>query len=91
MEKDEPPQRNNLPANHEPCGEVFRRDQEMKEKTLNEIHKQGIDALVKVLGPNRLRYDSSRFMIREAAITPKIRKQWLEADPDKYLAAVIAH
>jgi hypothetical protein len=30
-------------------------------------------------------------MIREAAITPKIRKQWLEADPDKYLAAVIAH
>jgi len=30
-------------------------------------------------------------MIREAAITPKIRKEWLEADPDTYLAAVIAH
>jgi hypothetical protein len=63
----------------------------MEAKTLNEIHKQGIDALVKVLGPNRLRYGSSRYMIREAAITPKIRKQWLEDDPDKYLAAVISH
>jgi hypothetical protein len=56
MEKDEPPYRNNLPQNHEPCGVVFRRYQEMKEKTLNEIHKQGIDGLVKVPGPNRLRY-----------------------------------
>jgi len=63
----------------------------MEAKTLNEIHKQGIDAFVKVLGPVRLRSGSSRYMIREAAITPKIRKQWLEADPDKYLAAVIAH
>ena len=54
----------------------------MEAKTLNEIHKQGIDALVKVLGPNRLRYGSSRYMIREAAITPKIRKQWLENDPE---------
>jgi hypothetical protein len=60
-------------------------------KTISEIRKEGIDALVKVLGPNRLRYGSSRYMIREAAITPKIRKQWLEADPDKYLAAVISH
>ena len=34
---------------------------------------------------------SSRYMIRAAAITPKMRKQWLEQDPDKYLAAVIAH
>jgi hypothetical protein len=30
-------------------------------------------------------------MTREAVITPKMRKQWLEKDPDKYLAAVIAH
>jgi hypothetical protein len=30
-------------------------------------------------------------MMREAAITPKIRKQWLKDDPDKYLAAVLAH
>ena len=43
----------------------------MEAKTLNEIHKQGIDALVKVLGPVRLRSGSSRYMIREAAITPK--------------------
>ena len=62
-----------------------------RQRRFYEIHKQGIDALVKVLGPVRLRSGSSRYMIREAAITPKIRKQWLEADPDKYLAAVIAH
>ena len=43
----------------------------MEAKTLNEIHKQGIDAFVKVLGPVRLRSGSSRYMIREAAITPK--------------------
>jgi hypothetical protein len=30
----------------------------MKMKTLNEIHKQGIDALVKVLGP----VDAVRFL-----------------------------
>jgi len=30
-------------------------------------------------------------MTREAAITPKMRKQWLLQDPDNYLAAVIAH
>jgi hypothetical protein len=30
-------------------------------------------------------------MIQEAAIIPKMRKQWLEKDPDKYLAAVLAH
>lgn len=44
----------------------------MEAKTLNKIHKQGIDALVKVLGPIQLWYGSSRYMIREAAITPKI-------------------
>jgi hypothetical protein len=35
----------------------------MEAKTLNEIHKQGIDALVKVLGPIRLRYGSSRYFL----------------------------
>ncbi|MCX6690729.1 MAG: hypothetical protein NTW33_01430 [Methanoregula sp.] len=35
----------------------------MEAKTLNEIHKQGIDALVKVLVPIRLRYGSSRYFL----------------------------
>lgn len=62
----------------------------MEAKTLNEIHKQGIDALVKVLGP----VDAIRFLqIYDpgSGDYTKERKQWLEQDPDKYLAAVIAH
>ena len=59
-------------------------------KTLNEIHKQGIDALVKELGP----VDAVRFLqIYDSGSGDytKERKQWLENDPDKYLAAVLAH
>ena len=62
----------------------------MEAKTLNEIHKQGIYALVKVLGP----VDAVRFLqIYDPGSSnyTKERKQWLESDPDKYLAAVIAH
>ena len=62
----------------------------MEAKTLNEIHKQGIDALVKVLGP----VDAVRFLQiydQGSGDYTKERKQWLEKDPDKYLAAVIAH
>jgi hypothetical protein len=62
----------------------------MEVKTLNEIHKQGIDALVKVLGP----VDAVRFLQfydQGRGDYTKERKQWLEKDPDKYLAAVIAH
>ena len=42
----------------------------MEAKTLNEIHKQGIDALVKVLGP----VDAVRFLQiydQEAAMGPR--------------------
>jgi hypothetical protein len=49
-----------------------------KQRHENVIHKQGIDALVKVPGPGRMQSGSSRYMTREAAIIPKIRKQWLE-------------
>jgi hypothetical protein len=62
----------------------------MKVKTLNEIHKQGIDALVKVLGP----VDTVRFLQiydQGSGDYTEERKQWLLHDPDKYLAAVIAH
>ena len=62
----------------------------MQAKTLNEIHKQGIDALVKVLGP----VDAVRFLQiydQGSGDCTKERKQWLEKDSDKYLAAVIAH
>jgi len=62
----------------------------MEVKTLNEIHKQGIDALVKVLGP----IDAMRFLQiydQGSGDYTKDRKQWLEKDPDKYLAAVLAH
>jgi len=62
----------------------------MEAKTLNEIHKQGIDALVKVLGP----VDTVRFLQiydQGSGDYTEERKQWLLQDPDKYLAAVIAH
>lgn len=62
----------------------------MEVKTLNEIHKQGIDALVKVLGP----IDAMRFLQiydQGSGDYTNDRKQWLEKDPDKYLAAVLAH
>jgi hypothetical protein len=62
----------------------------MEAKTLNEIHKQGIDALVKVLGP----VDAVRFLqIYDPGSGDYTvdRKQYLEKDPEKYLAAVIAH
>jgi hypothetical protein len=62
----------------------------MQVKTLNEIHKQGIDALVKVLGP----VDAVRFLRiydQGSGDYTRERKQWLEKDPDKYLAAGIAH
>lgn len=62
----------------------------MKVKTLNEIHKQGIVALVKVLGP----VDAVRFLQiydQGSGNYTKERTQWLEKDPEKYLAAVIAH
>jgi len=62
----------------------------MEAKTLNEIHKQGIDALVKVLVP----VDAVRFLQiydQGSGDYTKERKQWLEKDPDKYLAAVLAH
>lgn len=62
----------------------------MKVKTLHEIHKQGIDALVTVLGP----VDAVRFLQiydQGSGDYTRERKQWLEKDPDKYLAAVIAH
>jgi len=62
----------------------------MEAKTLNEIHKQGIDALVNVLGP----IDAVRFLQiydQGTGDYTQERKQWLEKDPDKYLAAVIAH
>jgi hypothetical protein len=62
----------------------------MEAKTLNEIHKQGIDALVKVLGP----VDAVRFLQiydQGSGDYTRERKQWLVKDPEKYLAAVIAH
>jgi hypothetical protein len=62
----------------------------MEAKNLNEIHKRGIDALVKVLGP----VDTVRFLQiydQGSGDYTKERKQWLEKDPDKYLAAVLAH
>lgn len=62
----------------------------MKAKTLHEIHKQGIDALAKELGP----VDAVRFLqIYDAGRGnyTKERKQWLKDDPEKYLAAVLAH
>ena len=62
----------------------------LKQRHENVIHKQGIDALVKVLGP----VDAVRFLqIYDpgSGDYTKERKKWLEKDPDKYLAAVIAH
>jgi len=62
----------------------------MEAKTLNEIHKQGIDALVKELGP----VDAVRFLQiydQGSGDYTKERKTWLENDPNKYLAAVITH
>ena len=62
----------------------------MEVKTLNKIHKQGIDALVKVSGP----VDAVRFLQiydQGSGDYTTERKQWLEKDPDKYLAAVLAH
>jgi hypothetical protein len=62
----------------------------MEAKTLNEIQKQGIDALVKELGP----VDAIRFLQiydQGSGDYTKERKKWLENNPDKYLAAVIAH
>ncbi|MCP1663247.1 MULTISPECIES: hypothetical protein [Methanocalculus] len=62
----------------------------MQTKTLNEIHKQGIDALVQILGP----VDAVRFLqIYDpgAGDYTKDRKRWLESDPEKYIADVIAH
>jgi hypothetical protein len=62
----------------------------MKVKTLHEIHKQGIDALTKELGP----VDAVRFLqIYDSGSGDytKERKQWLTDDPEKYLAAVLAH
>ena len=62
----------------------------MEAKTLNEIHKQSIDALFKELGP----VDAVRFLPiydQGSGDYTKERKTWLENDPDKYLAAVIAH
>lgn len=62
----------------------------MEAKTLNEIHKRRIDALVKELGP----VDAIRFLQiydTGSGDYTKERKQWLETDPDKYLAAVVAH
>jgi len=62
----------------------------MEAKTLNEIHKQGIDALVKVLGP----VDAVRFLQiydQGSGDYTRERKQWLAKDPEKYLASVIAH
>ena len=62
----------------------------MEAKTLNEIHKQGIDALTKELGP----VDAVRFLqIYDSGSGDytKERKRWLKDDPDKYLASVLAH
>ncbi len=62
----------------------------MEAKTLNEIHRQGIEALVKVIGP----VDAVRFLQRYdrgSGDYTRDRKQWLEQDPDKYLAAVVAY
>jgi hypothetical protein len=62
----------------------------MEAKTLNEIHKQGIDALTKEPGP----VDAVRFLqiydVGSGDYT-KERKKWLKDDPEKYLAAVLAH
>jgi hypothetical protein len=63
---------------------------QMEAKTLNEIQKQGIDALVKELGA----VDAIRFLQiydQGSGDYTKERKKWLENDPDNYLAAVIAH
>lgn len=62
----------------------------MQAKTLDEIHKQGIDALVKTRGP----VDAARFLRisdHGSGDYTKERKEWLEKDPEKYLAAVLAH
>jgi hypothetical protein len=62
----------------------------MEVKTLNEIHQQGINALVKALGP----VDAVRFLQiydQGSGDYTKERKQWLEQDPEKYLAAVATH
>jgi hypothetical protein len=59
-------------------------------KTLNGIHKQGIGALIKALGP----VDAVRFLQfydSGSGDYTKERKQWLETDPEKYLAAVLAY
>ena len=62
----------------------------MEAKTLNEIHKRGIDALVKVLSP----VDTVRVLQifdHSSGDYTKERKQCLEKDPDNYLTAVLAH
>jgi hypothetical protein len=59
-------------------------------KILHEIHKQGIDAFVKVPGP----VDAVRFLRiydQGSGDYTKERKQWLDDDPDEYFAAVIVH
>ena len=61
-----------------------------KQRHENVIHKQGIDALVKVLGPVDAVWVLQIYDPGSGDYT-KERKQWLEKDPDKYLAAVIAH
>jgi len=62
----------------------------MSVKTLHKIQQEGLDVLVEKLGPD----DAIRFLqIYEqgSGDYTKERKQWLEKDPDKYLAAVLAH
>jgi len=59
-------------------------------KIIAQIQSEGYDALVNALGPE----DAVRF-IRSfdpgSGDYTKERKQWLKDDPDKYLAAVLAH
>lgn len=60
----------------------------MERKTLNEIHKQGIDALVKVLGPA----DAIRFIqsyTHGSGDYTKERKDWLEKDFDKLVEGIM--
>lgn len=60
----------------------------MEVKTLNEIHKQGIDALVKERGTSSMRYGSSRYMIRGAAIIQKNEKSGLKMIPTSILMEI---
>jgi len=60
----------------------------LERKTLNEIHKQGIDALVKVLGPA----DAIRFIqsyTHGSGDYTKERKDWLEKDFDKLVEGIM--